>query len=171
MFAMESAQDQHAHVRLDVIFPNILVLLFLSRAEGSLRHTRLDMNEGKHWKKKLWSEQGRAGSEKLALAAQTSRHRQELLELLDRTFAAGNIRYVLRPLSLCASNSHFGIERIKGVKCNVSKGLHRQPFSVPSTQRTGGRRGIPFLQCPAFQSDLQVINTLVLLYLYENRSG
>ena len=44
----------------------------------------LAMNEGKRWKKKLWSEQGRAELEKLALAPWASRRRQELLELLDR---------------------------------------------------------------------------------------
>src|SRR6266849_5525428 len=44
----------------------------------------LAMNEGKRWKKKLWSEPGRAELEKLALAPWASRRRQELLELLDR---------------------------------------------------------------------------------------
>src|SRR5262249_5137097 len=44
----------------------------------------LAMNEGRHWKKKLWSEQGRAELEKLALAPWASRRRKELLELLDR---------------------------------------------------------------------------------------
>src|SRR5258706_6131462 len=44
----------------------------------------LAMNEGKRWKKKLWSEQGRAQLEKLPLAAWASRRRQDLLELLDR---------------------------------------------------------------------------------------
>jgi len=44
----------------------------------------LAMNEGYRWKKKLFSEQGRAQSEKLALAPWASRRRQELLELLDR---------------------------------------------------------------------------------------
>jgi transposase len=44
----------------------------------------LAMNEGKRWKKKLWSEQGRAMLEKLALAPWASRRRKELLELLDR---------------------------------------------------------------------------------------
>ena len=43
----------------------------------------LAMNEGKHWKTKLWSQQGRAKFEKLPLAFWASR-RQELLELLDR---------------------------------------------------------------------------------------
>jgi hypothetical protein len=42
------------------------------------------MNEGKRKKTKLWSVQGRAELEKLALAPWTSRRRQELLELLDR---------------------------------------------------------------------------------------
>jgi transposase len=42
------------------------------------------MNEGQRRKKKLWSEQGRATLEKLALAPWASRRRQELLELLDR---------------------------------------------------------------------------------------
>jgi transposase len=42
------------------------------------------MNEGKRKKTKLWSVQGRAELEKLALAPRTSRRRQELLELLDR---------------------------------------------------------------------------------------
>jgi integrase len=41
------------------------------------------MNEGYRWKKKLFSEQGRALLEKLALAPWASRRRQELLELLD----------------------------------------------------------------------------------------
>jgi transposase len=44
----------------------------------------LAMNEGKRWKKKLWSEQGRAQLEKLPLAPWASRRRQDLLELLDR---------------------------------------------------------------------------------------
>src|SRR6202162_549194 len=42
------------------------------------------MNEAYRWKKKLFSEQGRAQLEKLALAPWASRRRQELLELLDR---------------------------------------------------------------------------------------
>ena len=41
----------------------------------------LAMNEGYRWKKKLFSEQGRAQLEKLALAPWASRRRQELLEL------------------------------------------------------------------------------------------
>ena len=44
----------------------------------------LAMNEGKRWKKKLWSEQGRTQLEKLPLAPWASRRRQDLLELLDR---------------------------------------------------------------------------------------
>jgi hypothetical protein len=44
----------------------------------------LTMNEGYHWKEKLFSEQGRAPLEKLSLAPWASRRRQELLELLDR---------------------------------------------------------------------------------------
>jgi transposase len=44
----------------------------------------LAMNEGKRWKTKLWSKQGRAELEKLALAPWVSRCRKELLELLDR---------------------------------------------------------------------------------------
>jgi transposase len=42
------------------------------------------MNEGKRWKKKLFTEQGRAQLEKLQLAPWASRRRKELLELLDR---------------------------------------------------------------------------------------
>jgi transposase len=44
----------------------------------------LAMNEGQRWKKKLWSEQGRAQLEKLPLARWASRRREDLLELLDR---------------------------------------------------------------------------------------
>ena len=44
----------------------------------------LAMNEGYRWKKKLFSEAGRAQLEKLRLAPWASRRRQELLELLDR---------------------------------------------------------------------------------------
>ncbi len=44
----------------------------------------LAMNEGYRWKKKLFSAQGRALLEKLALAPWANRRRQELLELLDR---------------------------------------------------------------------------------------
>jgi transposase len=44
----------------------------------------LAMNEGYRWKKKLFSEQGRAQLEKLGLAPWAHRRRQELLELLDR---------------------------------------------------------------------------------------
>ncbi len=42
------------------------------------------MNEGYRWKKKLFSEPGRAQLERLSLAPWASRRRQELLELLDR---------------------------------------------------------------------------------------
>jgi transposase len=42
------------------------------------------MNEGKRWKKRLWSEQGRAQMEKFALAPWASRRRQDLTELLDQ---------------------------------------------------------------------------------------
>jgi transposase len=44
----------------------------------------LAMNEGKRWKHRLWSEQGRAQLEKFPLAPWASRRRQDLLELLDR---------------------------------------------------------------------------------------
>ena len=44
----------------------------------------LAMNEGQRWKKRLWSELGRAALVKLPLAPWASRRRQELLELLDR---------------------------------------------------------------------------------------
>ena len=44
----------------------------------------LAMNEGKRRKSKLWSTQGRAELEKLALAPWASWRRKELLELLDR---------------------------------------------------------------------------------------
>jgi transposase len=44
----------------------------------------LAMNEGYRWKKKLFSERGRAAFEKLPLGFWASRRRQELLELLDR---------------------------------------------------------------------------------------
>ena len=44
----------------------------------------LAMNEGVRRKTKLWSKQGRAELQKLALAPWASRRRQELLELLDR---------------------------------------------------------------------------------------
>src|SRR5262245_16006926 len=44
----------------------------------------LAMNEKRYWKKKMWSERGRAELEKLPLAFWASRRRQELLELLDR---------------------------------------------------------------------------------------
>jgi transposase len=44
----------------------------------------LAMNENKCWKKKLWSERGRAELEKLSLAPWASRRRRELSELLDR---------------------------------------------------------------------------------------
>jgi transposase len=42
------------------------------------------MNEGQRWKKRLFSEQGRAQLEKFPLAAWASRRRQDLLLLLDR---------------------------------------------------------------------------------------
>jgi transposase len=42
------------------------------------------MNEGKRWKKRLWTEQGRAELEKFQLAPWASRRRQDLTELLDR---------------------------------------------------------------------------------------
>src|SRR6267154_338291 len=44
----------------------------------------LAMNEGYRWKKKLFSEKGRALLEKLSLAPWASRRRKELLELLDQ---------------------------------------------------------------------------------------
>ena len=42
------------------------------------------MNEGYRWKKKLFSQKGRALLEKLSLAPWASRRRKELLELLDQ---------------------------------------------------------------------------------------
>jgi transposase len=42
------------------------------------------LNEGQRWKKKLFSEWGRAQLEKFPLAAWASRRRQDLLELLER---------------------------------------------------------------------------------------
>src|SRR5271170_5515085 len=42
------------------------------------------MNEGYRWKKKLFTEKGRALLEKLSLAPWASRRRKELLELLDQ---------------------------------------------------------------------------------------
>src|SRR6266576_3292390 len=42
------------------------------------------MNEGYRWKKRLFSEKGRALLEKLSLAPWASRRRKELLELLDQ---------------------------------------------------------------------------------------
>jgi len=42
------------------------------------------MNEGKKWKKRLWSERGRAQLEKFRLAPWATRRRQDLSELLDR---------------------------------------------------------------------------------------
>jgi transposase len=42
------------------------------------------MNEGKRWKKRLWSEQGRAELEKFQLAHWATRRRQDLTDLLDR---------------------------------------------------------------------------------------
>src|SRR6202790_2582408 len=44
----------------------------------------LAMIQNKCWKKKLWSERGRAELESLSLAPWPSRRRRELLELLDR---------------------------------------------------------------------------------------
>ena len=44
----------------------------------------MGQGEGRRRKWKLWSEQGRAELEKLAVAPWASRRRQELLELLDR---------------------------------------------------------------------------------------
>jgi transposase len=44
----------------------------------------LAMNEGKRWKKRLFSEQGRGQLEKFPLSPWASRRRKDLLELLDR---------------------------------------------------------------------------------------
>ena len=44
----------------------------------------LAMHEGKRWKHRLWSAEGRALLEKFSLAPWASRRRQDLLELLDR---------------------------------------------------------------------------------------
>jgi hypothetical protein len=53
----------------------------------------LAMNEGYRWKKKLFSEPGRAQLEKLTLAPWASRRRQELLELLDRMMIGTPTRF------------------------------------------------------------------------------
>jgi len=50
------------------------------------------MNEGYRWKKKLFSEQGRALLEKLPLAPWASRRRKELLELLDQLDSSSRAR-------------------------------------------------------------------------------
>ena len=47
----------------------------------------LAMNEGERWKKKLFSEQGRAELEKLPLAPWTSRRRQDFPTLAELTAA------------------------------------------------------------------------------------
>jgi hypothetical protein len=52
----------------------------------------LAMNEGYRWKKKLFSEQGRAQLEKLTLVSWANRRRQELLELLGRMNAVIAVR-------------------------------------------------------------------------------
>jgi len=58
--------------------------LVQTRTRISNQLQALAMNEGQAWKKKLWSQQGRAELEKLALGPWASRRRQELLDLLDR---------------------------------------------------------------------------------------
>jgi transposase len=65
----------------------------------------LAMNESYRWKKKLFSEQGRAQLEKLALAPWASRRQQQLLELLDRinpTIAELTVSW--RPNFMCRSS-------------------------------------------------------------------
>jgi transposase len=60
----------------------------------------LAMNEGRRWKHRLWSEEGRAQLEKFPLAPWASRPRQDLLELLVRHFREGNgnVGIIRRPL-------------------------------------------------------------------------
>ena len=83
----------------------------------------LAMNEGYRWKKKQFSEQGRAQLEKLTLAPWASRRRQELLELLDRILTDSGVKafvpYTLRHPALTnlgeqAGGDVFVLARIAG---------------------------------------------------------
>ncbi len=81
------------------------------------------MNEGYRWKKKLFSQQGRALLEKLSLAPWASRRRKELLELLDQldprivdlTAGAVEQKAQQRPEVLHRLMTHPGVGPITGL--------------------------------------------------------
>ena len=107
----------------------------------------LAMNEGYRWKKKLFSEQGRAQLEKLALAPWASRRRQELLELLDwmnpkieELTAAVEQEAKKRPDALRLM-THPGVGPITALAYVLIIGII--PTYVPICLPRGNRAGVP----------------------------
>ena len=69
------------------------------------------MNEGYRWKKKLFSEKGRALLEKLSLAPWASRRRKELLELLDQLDPKiAELRELTRQVELLPGSPSFVLQ-------------------------------------------------------------
>jgi len=90
------------------------------------------MNEGYRWKKKLFSEQGRAHLEKLSLAPWASRRRQELLELLDRMnptieeLTAAADREARKRPEVLRLMTHPGVGPLRSRKCRHDNKMNLQ---------------------------------------------
>jgi transposase len=103
------------------------------------------MNEGYRWKKKLFSEKGRALLEKLSLAPWASRRRKELLELLDQLdpkiaelTAAVEQEAKKRPEVLLL-RSHPGVGPITGLAFVLVSGT---PDRFPCGKKVGSYTGL-----------------------------
>ena len=103
------------------------------------------MNEGYRWKKKLFSEKGRALLEKLSLAPWAGRRRKELLELLDQLdpktaelTAAVEQEAKKRPEALLLM-SHPGVGPITGLAYVLIIGT---PDRVPCGKKVGSYTGL-----------------------------
>jgi hypothetical protein len=97
----------------------------------------LTMNEGKRWKKKLWSEQGRAMLEKLALAPWASRRRKELLELLmiDGIHFGGQVLVVALGIAEGGEKHILGVWQGATENTTVVKGLLEDLVEVSGGDR------------------------------------
>jgi transposase len=103
------------------------------------------MNEGYRWKKKLFSEKGRALLEKLSLAPWASRRRKELLELLDqldlkiKELTAAVEREANKRPEVMQLMTHPGVGPITGVAYVLIIGT---PERFPCSKQIGSYTGL-----------------------------
>ena len=103
------------------------------------------MNEGYRWKKKLFSEKGRALLEKLSLAPWASKRRNELLELLDQLdpkiteLTAAVEQEAKKQPEVLLLRSHPGVGPITGLAYVL---IIRMPDRFPNGKTLGSYTGL-----------------------------